>query len=82
MNAGIDFNEEAAGALSDPPQTEAEFAEGFQKWLADLEGGAIQNIDILINRDMNTEREGLWRELRAGYEKVLAERGQYGTRVE
>lgn len=82
MNAGMDFNEEALEALNDPVQTEGELSEACQKWTADLLGGTITNINALLERDKGTEREALWREIRAGYEKVLAERGQYGTRVE
>jgi len=74
MNAGIDFNEEAVSALNDSQQTEAELAEGFKKWLADLEGGALANIDALLERDQGTEREEMWVSLRDDYAKLLAGR--------
>jgi len=71
MDAGMDFNEEALEALSDPAQTETELAEGFKKWLADLEGGALANINALLECDRGTAREKLWIRLRDEYENCL-----------
>ena len=66
--------QEASDALSVPAQgTTAECLEAFRLWVADLKGGALENLDALIERDKGTAREAMWREFRAGYEKELAE---------
>jgi len=80
MNTEIDFNEEAIRAFRDPiQQTESELIEACQKWTADLLGGAMQNLNSLLERDKGTAREEMWLRIRAGYEAELPGRGHDGT---
>jgi hypothetical protein len=80
MDAGMDFNDEALEALSDLlQQTESELIAACQKWTADLLGGAMQNLNSLLERDKGTAREEMWLRIRAGYEAELPGRGHDGT---